>query len=81
MANIDPAAALFDANTTFGAFNIGFELSLVLLGILTLQSYNYFTRFPKDPLWIKAIVRSNCTIQKIDQLKIRHLGHIHLVGL
>jgi hypothetical protein len=54
--NPDPLAALFNANTTFGAFNIGIEISMILLGVLTLQTYSYFYRFTKDPLWIKFMV-------------------------
>ncbi|KZV95687.1 hypothetical protein EXIGLDRAFT_734904 [Exidia glandulosa HHB12029] len=42
--------------SSFGPFEIGSTLSSVLLGISTLQAWNYFLNFPNDPIIIKSMV-------------------------
>ncbi len=34
-----------------------------LLGMVTIQTFCYFSKFLKDPLWMKALVRSPGTAQ------------------
>ncbi|KAJ7805944.1 hypothetical protein B0H13DRAFT_608594 [Mycena leptocephala] len=43
-------------NGTYGAFEIGVLVATFLYGIETLQTYNYFRRFPKDSSLLKATV-------------------------
>ena len=44
--------------STLGALLIGILLSCILFGILTLQTYLYYTKFPEDRVQLKTIVRS-----------------------
>jgi hypothetical protein len=39
-----------------GPMVIGVLISIFLSGIMVVQSYNYFVRFPKDPSWMKYFV-------------------------
>lgn len=44
---------------TFGALEIGVTVSVFLFGVATLQTHVYFTRFPDDRRYFKALVRVN----------------------
>lgn len=44
-------------DNTLGALEIGSSIAVFLFGILTLQTYLYFTRFGKDRIQIQALVR------------------------
>ncbi|EJD37824.1 hypothetical protein AURDEDRAFT_187930 [Auricularia subglabra TFB-10046 SS5] len=46
----------FDFDTSFGALQIGTMLSMMLLGIALLQTWNYFRDFPGDSTRLKAMV-------------------------
>ncbi|KAF8143688.1 hypothetical protein K438DRAFT_598921 [Mycena galopus ATCC 62051] len=46
----------FDLNTNLGAVEIGIVLGVFLFGIETLQTFNYFKRFPKDSNLLKGAV-------------------------
>lgn len=46
----------FPLSTTGGALEIGVLLAVFLFGVLTVQVYIYFDRFPKDPMNIKLMV-------------------------
>lgn len=43
---------------TFGALEIGSWFAVFLFGIVTLQGYIYFERYPDDRLLFKALVSS-----------------------
>ena len=43
-------------NATIGAFEIGVLICMFLLGVLTVQAYVYYSRFPRDHWKIKALV-------------------------
>ncbi|KAF5375296.1 hypothetical protein D9757_009668 [Collybiopsis confluens] len=43
-------------NTTLGVLEAGCMVSCFLVGIVTIQIYGYYSRFPKDPSWIKYMV-------------------------
>jgi hypothetical protein len=47
---------LFDLNGNLGALEIGIVLGVFLFGIETLQTFNYYKRFPKDSNLLKATV-------------------------
>ncbi|KAJ7800094.1 hypothetical protein B0H13DRAFT_2390608 [Mycena leptocephala] len=47
---------LFDLNGNLGALEIGTVLGVFLFGIETLQTFNYYKRFPKDSNLLKATV-------------------------
>ncbi|KAK0237692.1 hypothetical protein EDD85DRAFT_831375 [Armillaria nabsnona] len=40
----------------FGVFLIAIWISLVLFGIIVVQTWNYFSSFPDDPLWQRVYV-------------------------
>ncbi|KAJ7325775.1 hypothetical protein DFH08DRAFT_1027710 [Mycena albidolilacea] len=46
----------FPLSTTIGALEIGVLFTVFLFGVLTVQMYIYFDRFPKDPLNFKVLV-------------------------
>jgi hypothetical protein len=48
----------FDANPSLGALLVAALLSSFLFGILTIQVNFYYTKFSKDLLWIRLLVRS-----------------------
>ncbi|KAJ7810598.1 hypothetical protein B0H14DRAFT_3480461 [Mycena olivaceomarginata] len=48
--------SLFDLNGNLGALEIGSVLGVFLFGIETLQTFNYYRRFPKDSNLLKAAV-------------------------
>ncbi|KAK7036121.1 hypothetical protein R3P38DRAFT_2910689 [Favolaschia claudopus] len=51
-----PKADLFNPQSTIGAFQISALISFVFFGILTCQTYTYFSRFSKDSWAIKFLV-------------------------
>ncbi|KAJ7836711.1 hypothetical protein B0H13DRAFT_2368591 [Mycena leptocephala] len=52
---MDPAISL-NLNTTLGASEIGVLFSYVLFGVMTTQTYIYYSRFPDDSRKLKALV-------------------------
>lgn len=59
-----PASSLahIDFDLTFGALQIGTSISMLFLGIASLQTWNYFRDFPKDPVVAKcAVLAVYCT--------------------
>jgi len=50
---LGPIAAL---NNLFGGLLAGFIYTSILLGALTIQVWLYFSKFPHDALWTKALV-------------------------
>ncbi|KAJ7732935.1 hypothetical protein DFH07DRAFT_968208 [Mycena maculata] len=48
--------AEFSLTTTVGVLEIGVLLAVFLSGVLTVQVYMYFNRFPNDPWGFKAVV-------------------------
>ncbi|TFK98709.1 hypothetical protein BDV98DRAFT_202807 [Pterulicium gracile] len=59
--DIDPAElvvalANFDRHGSLGSLLIGVLISALLLGVVTVQTYYYYTRFPDDHVATKALV-------------------------
>ncbi|KAJ7842410.1 hypothetical protein B0H13DRAFT_2365247 [Mycena leptocephala] len=52
---MDPAESL-NLNTTLGATEIGVLFSYVLFGVMTTQTYIYYSRFPDDSRKLNALV-------------------------
>ncbi|KAF8148391.1 hypothetical protein B0H34DRAFT_802933 [Crassisporium funariophilum] len=50
------APAAFDAHGTLGALSVGVLISCFLFGIVTVQAYIYYTRFPEDQFKWKFLV-------------------------
>ncbi|KAI0675990.1 hypothetical protein C8Q78DRAFT_988436 [Trametes maxima] len=58
-------SSLIDLNSTFGALFIGFGASSVAFGVLSMQAYSYFRRYPSDVWWYKCLVGAICKWGKI----------------
>ncbi|KAF8881873.1 hypothetical protein BD779DRAFT_1675215 [Infundibulicybe gibba] len=78
-----PARALPDIGPTFGAVLIGGYASLGLFGVLTLQCWLYYTRFPNDLpriklmvvfLWVVEFLRSCFMVHAIHHYTVVHWG-------
>ncbi|KAI8985612.1 hypothetical protein BD414DRAFT_441292 [Trametes punicea] len=72
-------ARLIDLNSTFGALFIGFGASSVAFGVLSMQSYSYFRRYPGDVWWYKSLVAALWVLELVDQALIGHAVYFYLV--
>jgi hypothetical protein len=50
-------ATTFNPHATIGALEIGVLLSAFLFGIVTVQTFMYFKKFPNDTWMLKLLVR------------------------
>ncbi|KAH9935995.1 uncharacterized protein BXZ73DRAFT_100470 [Epithele typhae] len=73
-------SALIDLNATFGALFIGFGVSSVAFGILSMQMYSYFRRYPSDVWWYKQIVGLIWVLELVDQALIGHAAYFYVVS-
>lgn len=48
---------VYNLQTTVGALAVGLFISCFLFGISTVQTYLYYTHFPDDRAYLKAMVR------------------------
>ncbi|KAH9849858.1 hypothetical protein C2E23DRAFT_340909 [Lenzites betulinus] len=72
-------ANLIDLNSTFGALFIGFGASSLAFGILTMQAYSYFRRYPSDVWWYRSIVAAMWVLELVDQALIGHAVYFYVV--
>lgn len=70
---------LIDINATFGALFIGFGSSCVAFGVLSMQAYSYFRRYPLDVWWYKALVAVIWILELVDQAFIGHAVYFYVV--
>ncbi|KJA14220.1 hypothetical protein HYPSUDRAFT_49351 [Hypholoma sublateritium FD-334 SS-4] len=57
------ASYSFSLANTFGALEIGVSVAIFLFGVVTVQTYTYFRRFPDDRLYFKALVGTLWTLE------------------
>ncbi|KAH7927984.1 hypothetical protein BV22DRAFT_233427 [Leucogyrophana mollusca] len=50
------ASHRIDANRSIGALEIGAAIMICLFGMATVQTYNYYRRYPNDSRWLKFLV-------------------------
>jgi len=50
---------VFNVQNTLGALLIGAIIAVCLFGVITVQVYTYFSRFPSDKFGLKAMVYSS----------------------
>ncbi|KAJ7734758.1 hypothetical protein DFH07DRAFT_967473 [Mycena maculata] len=43
-------------DTTLGAVSVGYTLAWGLYGVMSMQTFSYFQKFPKDNIWLKLLV-------------------------
>ncbi|EGO23572.1 hypothetical protein SERLADRAFT_391689, partial [Serpula lacrymans var. lacrymans S7.9] len=60
---------------------IGFVVATVLYGLTFFQTYIYFSRYPKDDLWIKATVGLLCAIDTTTSALMSQALYYYLVTL
>ncbi|KAI0742009.1 hypothetical protein C8Q80DRAFT_170298 [Daedaleopsis nitida] len=73
-------ASLIDFNATFGALFIGFGASCLAFGVLSMQAYSYFRRYPLDVWWYKCLVAAIWLLELVDQAFIGHAVYFYVVS-
>ncbi|KAF8881868.1 hypothetical protein BD779DRAFT_986110 [Infundibulicybe gibba] len=74
-----PNGPLLDIRQTFGALLIGAFASVGLLGVLTLQCWLYFSRFPNDPRFVKLLVATVWVLEFIRSCFMVHAVYFYTV--
>ncbi|KAI0642393.1 hypothetical protein C8Q79DRAFT_1013672 [Trametes meyenii] len=74
-----PISSLIDLNSTFGALFVGFGASSVAFGVLSMQAYSYFRRYPSDVWWYKCLVGAIWLFELVDQAFIGHAVYFYVV--
>ncbi|RPD76685.1 hypothetical protein L226DRAFT_383286 [Lentinus tigrinus ALCF2SS1-7] len=72
-------ASIIDLNATFGAIFVGFGASCVAFGVLSMQAYTYFRRYPLDVWWYKCLVAAIWVLELVDQAFIGHAVYFYVV--
>jgi len=75
-ATIDPGAPL---DNTMGSMLLGVIISAVLYGISVLQSLLYFTRYDRDPLYLKALVAATVVLDSLHLTFVIHTMYHYLI--
>ncbi|EJD39325.1 hypothetical protein AURDEDRAFT_146607 [Auricularia subglabra TFB-10046 SS5] len=66
---------------TMGAYMLGIIISVFLVGIATLQAWNYFRIFTRDPLGLKALVTAVYCLELVQTIFLVHsVYHYVIVG-
>ncbi|KAF8580207.1 hypothetical protein K439DRAFT_318635 [Ramaria rubella] len=71
--------AVTPIDNTWGAVLMGVFIGIFLYGILTLQMYMYYQRYPKDNLYLKSIVAVIWTFDTVHTVFITHMVYTYLV--
>jgi hypothetical protein len=66
--------------STLGALLVGFGFSSVIFGILSLQAFSYFRRFPNDLPAYKSLVALVWAMEFVDQLLIGHAAYVYIIS-
>uniref|UniRef100_A0A5K1JV17 Tox1 n=1 Tax=Ganoderma boninense TaxID=34458 RepID=A0A5K1JV17_9APHY len=66
-------------DSTFGAVLIGTFLGLMLYGLVVHQTYRYFSLYPRDSGWIKALVVSTLLFETAHIVLSTHICYYYLV--
>ncbi|KAF8884954.1 hypothetical protein CPB85DRAFT_1337524 [Mucidula mucida] len=72
-------ATMSPPHTTLGAMLIGFMVSTPIYGITCLQLYQYFSRYPKDTIWLKVAVASVWLLETCTQCMTSHAMYYYLI--
>ncbi|KAF8625939.1 hypothetical protein AX17_006665 [Amanita inopinata Kibby_2008] len=67
-------------DSTVGAMFVGFNLSCVIFGIMSMQAFRYFQCFPNDRFAYKALVMFLWTLELVDQTLIGHSVYTYTVS-
>lgn len=75
-----PGSSVFDFDSSFGALEIGTFVSMFLLGVATLQAWNYFRDFPNDPLSVRIMVASVYAADFLHSMMFAHTVHFYTLS-
>jgi hypothetical protein len=73
------SSSLEDILQTLGGFFIGFVLTIILYGFTFFQTYVYFTRYPKDSVWIKLMVGTLCALDTATSALISQAAYYYFI--
>ncbi|KZV91754.1 hypothetical protein EXIGLDRAFT_836885 [Exidia glandulosa HHB12029] len=71
----------YDIDSSLTAIEIGTFVSMFLLGVATLQAWNYFRDFQDDPWYIKLMVASVFGADVLHSALFCHAAHHYTVGI
>jgi len=69
----------FTIDNTLGAVFVGFALACVMYGVLILQAFVYFGRYPQDRIHFKFLVIVILLLETIDQTFIGHISYFYTI--
>ncbi|KAJ7348455.1 hypothetical protein DFH08DRAFT_866007 [Mycena albidolilacea] len=75
-ATLQPGAPL---DNTMGALYLGVVGSAILYGISLLQTVLYFTRYRRDPVYLKALVFVTLILETLHMILIMHAVYYYLI--
>ncbi|KAJ7886340.1 hypothetical protein B0H13DRAFT_2535094 [Mycena leptocephala] len=73
-------SSAFNPNITIGAYQIGVLISYVLFGVMTTQTYIYYSRFPDDSPKLKAFVAFFWVCEVTHALCIGHTLYTYTIS-
>ncbi|KIM89270.1 hypothetical protein PILCRDRAFT_218837 [Piloderma croceum F 1598] len=73
------APSLQELESTLGVLFIGFLVCIILYGFTFFQTYLYFSRFPKDNLWIKLTTGILCALDTTTSALISQAVYYYLI--
>ncbi|KAJ7851090.1 hypothetical protein B0H13DRAFT_2360368 [Mycena leptocephala] len=76
---MDPATS-FNLNKTLGALQIGVLISYVLFGVITTQTYIYYSRFPDDSRKLKVLVAFVWVCEMANAFCVGHTVYVYTIS-
>ncbi|KAJ6585359.1 hypothetical protein B0H19DRAFT_1059594 [Mycena capillaripes] len=70
----------FSANATLGAYQIGVLVSYVFFGVMTTQTYIYYSRFPDDSRKLKILVAFVWLCEVVHMLCLGHALYVYTIS-
>ncbi|KAF9050854.1 hypothetical protein BDZ89DRAFT_593971 [Hymenopellis radicata] len=78
-ATIQSSGEQSPLDNTMGAMLVGVILSAVLYGVSIVQTLYYYTRYPKDPWYLKLLVATTIFFDTVHQAFITHTMYHYLI--
>ncbi|VDC07108.1 unnamed protein product [Peniophora sp. CBMAI 1063] len=66
-------------SSTIGALFLGWGISMLIFGLLCLQTWTYFSRYPNDSPRNKLLVASLCVLEIVHQVCIGHTCWVYSI--
>ncbi|EJD54683.1 hypothetical protein AURDEDRAFT_179780 [Auricularia subglabra TFB-10046 SS5] len=74
------ASTIPDLRLTLGVFEVGVSVTMFLVGILLLQTFNYFRSFPKDSVFTKATVAGVFFLDLVHSVLLVHAVYHYTIA-